>query len=102
MNLYTNDDWILRPEDIAKDITGEGIKVGNDLYFYFKMVIYEQGVFDRLAKTPNYTLADEIPLDKGFLMVGNPDKIRSQLHKWVDGAIDSALNARKNETDKKD
>lgn len=103
MNLFTNDDWILRPEKVAQEINGENIKVGSDLYFYFKMVIYEQGVFDRIAKTPDYTLADEIPKDTGYLMVGDPEKIRAKLHEWVDGAINSALQNRKNnETNKKD
>ena len=93
-SLYNNDDWIMRPEEVAKEIDGENFQLGTDLLIYFKMCSYNQVVIDRIAKTKDYFLSDEIGIDKGFLMLGDPEKIRVAMHKWVDGLIDATIKAK--------
>lgn len=95
INIWNNDRWTLRPESVASDINGDGMNLGNDIFIYFKMAAYEQGVFDRIAKTEDYTLANEISGDKGFLMLGEPEAIKAAMHHWVDQLINSILENRK-------
>lgn len=94
-NAYNNEDWVLRPESAATEITGEELNLGNDILIFFKMTAYEQGVIDRIKRTPDYTLADEIKTDSGYIMLGNPEKIRSQMHTWVDALIATIMETRK-------
>lgn len=96
-SIYNNKDWVMRPEEAASEITGENMNLGNDICIYFKMCGYEQGVFDRLAKQPGQTLADELRTDKGYVMLGNPEKIRKAMHDWVDGLINASTEFRKTE-----
>lgn len=86
----------MRPESVASGILGEEIQLGSDIFIYFKMLSYNQKVFDRIAKTPNYTLADELKTDSGFLMIGDKEKIRAQMHAWIDELI-KAASGEKNE-----
>lgn len=94
-NIYNNEDWALRPEAAAAEVDGEGLNLGNDILIFFKMAAYEQGVIDRIKRTPDYTLADEIKTDSGYVMLGNPEKIRAQMHAWVDGLITAIMETRK-------
>jgi len=100
-SVWNHKDWTLRPESVAAEINGEGMNLGNDVCIYFKMAGYEQGVFDRLAKTPDANLASEIKLDTGYVMLGNPEKIRQAMHEWVDGLINASKNYRDAEAAKK-
>lgn len=92
-SVWNNKDWLLRPESAASEINGEGMVLGGDILIYFKMCAYTQGVIDRIAKTTDYTLADEIKTDAGFVMLGNPEKIREQMHNWVNQLIDTTISA---------
>ena len=94
-SIYNNDDWLMRPEEVAKEINGENFQIGADILIYFKMCSYNQAVIDRIAKTPDYFLSNEIEQDKGFVMLGDANKIRAAMHKWVDELIDATLNAKK-------
>lgn len=94
-NPYNNENWVLRPEIVASGIIGEDIVLGTDICVYFKMAGYSQKVFDRIAKTPNYSLADEIKTDSGYVMLGDAEKIRAQMHEWVNNFIDGAKNVSK-------
>lgn len=92
-NIWTNSEWVMRPEVLAKEIEGD-LVLGNDILIYFKMCAYEQGVLDRIAKTPDYTLADEIKSDTGFVILGNPEQVRGAMHTWVDGIVNAILEQR--------
>lgn len=103
INKYNNDHWIMRPESIASTIIGEDFTIApSDICIYFKLIVYEQPVFDRLAKTPSATLADEIAQDKGFLLLGDIEKVKAQMHNWVDEVFINVLKSRAKNKEPKD
>ncbi len=81
--------FVEHSEEIAGGITGENSKgeqmlLGNDVLIYFKYVVVEQPVLNRLRETKCGTLFDEIDRCKGKVILGEIQAVQEKLHEDID------------------
>lgn len=87
---------------ISSEITGEGpdgepFLLGDDALIFFRMVAFEQPVLDRLRRSTDLTLRDELDSESKYpshVFLGNPEDLREELKGQVDKLVDAIIKHR--------
>ena len=69
------------------DETGKPMELGPDIFLYWRLGAFEQGVFNRLAIQPEHTLEGEVNDLAHTIALGNPEELREYLHDAVDNML---------------
>jgi len=99
-------DFIIQPESIASTIngetpSGEQMKLGNDVFIFSKILVFEQPVLNRLrARKEDGNLYNELDKVQGVFYLGDLEAIRAELHHNVDKMCEAILAYRKSINEK--